>query len=90
MVVSEELTRLEERKNKPKPAIGSRRIGFTGDASGVSTPTNLPYSPTKTIWKGKAATTLNELQNEGKKKRLKMMSRKGQGIPTNDDNDASF
>ncbi|WMV46407.1 hypothetical protein MTR67_039792 [Solanum verrucosum] len=42
-----------ERK-KPKPSIGSRRIGFTGDASGVSIPINLPYSPTKTIWKGKA------------------------------------
>ncbi|KAH0761945.1 hypothetical protein KY290_018018 [Solanum tuberosum] len=90
MVVSE-VTRLEERKNKPKPAIGSRRIGFTGDASGVSLPINLPYSPTKTIWKGKAATTLHQLQNEGKKKRLKMMARKGQGIPDNiDDNDVNF
>ncbi|WMV40780.1 hypothetical protein MTR67_034165, partial [Solanum verrucosum] len=78
-------------QNKPKPAIGSRRIGFTGDASGVSLPINLPYSPTKTIWKGKAATTLHQLQNEGKKKRLKMMARKGQGIPDNiDDNDVNF
>ncbi|KAH0715585.1 hypothetical protein KY284_008490 [Solanum tuberosum] len=90
MVVSE-VTRLEERKNKPKPAIGSRRIGFTGDASGVSLSINLPYSPTKIIWKGKAATTLHQLQNEGKKKRLKMMARKGQGIPDNiDDNDVNF
>ncbi|KAG5627788.1 hypothetical protein H5410_013006 [Solanum commersonii] len=48
MVVSE-VTRLEERKNKPKPTIGLRRIGFTGDASGVSLPINLPYSPTKII-----------------------------------------
>ncbi|KAH0722920.1 hypothetical protein KY290_005547 [Solanum tuberosum] len=85
-----EVTRLEERKKKPKPTIGSRRIRFTGDASGVSLPINLSYSPTKTIWKGRAATTLHQLQNEGKKKRLKMMVRKGQGIPDNDDNDVNF
>ncbi|KAH0683984.1 hypothetical protein KY289_021736 [Solanum tuberosum] len=34
-VVVSEVTRLEERKKKPKPTIGSMRIGFTGDASGV-------------------------------------------------------
>ncbi|KAH0720625.1 hypothetical protein KY285_005444 [Solanum tuberosum] len=85
-----EVTRLEERKKKPKPTIGSRRIRFTGDASGVSLPINLSYSPTKTIWKGRAATTLHQLQNERKKKRLKMMVRKGQGIPDNDDNDVNF
>ncbi|KAG5568370.1 hypothetical protein H5410_064613 [Solanum commersonii] len=71
MVVSE-VTRLEERKKKPKPTIGSRRIGFTGVASGV------------------AATTLHQLQNGGKKKRLKMMVRKGQEILDNDDNDVNF
>ncbi|MCD7466465.1 hypothetical protein HAX54_003201 [Datura stramonium] len=44
-VIYEELTLLAMRKTKIRPPTGGRRIKFTG----VSTPTNLPYSPTKTI-----------------------------------------
>ncbi|KAK4356054.1 hypothetical protein RND71_025025 [Anisodus tanguticus] len=47
-VISEADTLLVMRKTKMRPPTGSRRILFTEDANEVSTPTNLPYSPTKT------------------------------------------
>ncbi|KAK4351254.1 hypothetical protein RND71_030567 [Anisodus tanguticus] len=68
-----------------RPPTGSRKIQFTEDADGVSTPTNLPYSPTKTIWKGSEAVTSIQLQDKVRKKRIKMKARKGQREPAHDD-----
>ncbi|KAH0653195.1 hypothetical protein KY290_031494 [Solanum tuberosum] len=77
--ISEADTLLAMRKSRMTPSTGSRRIQFTGDATEVSTPTNLPYSPTKITWRGKEAVTCNQLLNDARKKRMKMMARKGQG-----------
>ena len=41
--------------------IGSRKTSFMGDENGVAKPTNLPYSPKKLTWKGKACVTSNQL-----------------------------
>ncbi|KAG5575977.1 hypothetical protein H5410_056111 [Solanum commersonii] len=61
--ISEEtyLTRSRNRKN-PQELIGSRVIGFRGDKSGVSEPTNLPIAPNGLTWNGKDAITTNQLQ----------------------------
>ncbi|KAF3643882.1 Feruloyl CoA ortho-hydroxylase 2 [Capsicum annuum] len=45
--------------------IGTRKISFTGDHTGVSVPTNLPYSSVKTTWRGKKAVSSGQLQMEG-------------------------
>ncbi|KAK4366140.1 hypothetical protein RND71_014020 [Anisodus tanguticus] len=58
-IVSESKTRLKVRKLQVKPPTGTRRIQFTEGADGVSMPTDLPYSPTNLVWKGKAAPTPN-------------------------------
>lgn len=55
-VISEAKTRLKMKKLHQQP-IGSRRISFRGDESGVNMPTNLSYSPRKLAWKGKACAT---------------------------------
>ncbi|KAH0714854.1 hypothetical protein KY284_007759 [Solanum tuberosum] len=61
--ISEEtyLTRSRKRQNPQEP-IGSRVIGFRGDKSGVSEPTNLPIAPNGLTWNGKDAITTNQLQ----------------------------
>ncbi|PHU11682.1 hypothetical protein BC332_18612 [Capsicum chinense] len=41
---------------------GTRKISFTGDHTGVLVPTNLPYSPINTTWKGKKAVSSGQLQ----------------------------
>ncbi|OIT28519.1 hypothetical protein A4A49_54452, partial [Nicotiana attenuata] len=46
------------------------------DDNGVCTPTKLPYSPTKTTWKGKATITSKQLEQQ-RRKNIKMMGRKG-------------
>ncbi|MCD9644582.1 60S ribosomal protein L32 [Datura stramonium] len=76
-VVSKELTLQTMRKTRMRLPTGSTRIQFTRDSTRVSTPTNLPYSPTKVTWKGKEAITSNQLQHEVRKKRIKMIARKG-------------
>lgn len=45
----------------------SRKINFRGDESGVSRPTNLPYSPRKLTWKVKSFVTSNQLVEKGGK-----------------------
>ncbi|KAG5625233.1 hypothetical protein H5410_010451 [Solanum commersonii] len=45
--ISEANTLLAMRKSRMTPSTGGGRIQFIGDATGVSTPTNFPYSPTK-------------------------------------------
>ncbi|KAH0669779.1 hypothetical protein KY285_023933 [Solanum tuberosum] len=57
-MISEEKTRLQMKKLQQQP-IDSRRISFWGDENGASIPTNLPYSPKKLTWKGKACVTSN-------------------------------
>lgn len=57
---------ISEEKTRLRPT-GTRRIGFKGDENGASMPTNLPYSPRKLTWKGKRATTSNQLTIEKKK-----------------------
>lgn len=61
------------------PPTSGRRIQFTRDVTRVSTLTNMPYSPTKISWQGREVITQNQLQNEVRKKCIKMMARKGQG-----------
>ncbi|KAH0743722.1 hypothetical protein KY290_031715 [Solanum tuberosum] len=68
-VVSEERTRLQQKKLQRRPT-GTRKISFKGDEFGVMEPTNLPYSPKKVTWKGKAAMTSNQLVAEKEKKKL--------------------
>ncbi|XP_069147364.1 uncharacterized protein [Solanum lycopersicum] len=85
MVISETETRMEKR-SRIFEGIRSRKIVFKGDARGISTPLDLPYSPKKTTWKGKKAVTTGQLQAEVKKKRVKQMAMKGkQPVDTNDD-----
>lgn len=76
MVISETETRMEKR-SRIFEGLTSRKIVFKGDARGISTPSNLPYSPKKTTWKGKKAVTTGQLQAEVKKKRVKQMAMKG-------------
>ncbi|KAH0776393.1 hypothetical protein KY290_007804 [Solanum tuberosum] len=52
------LTRSRKRQNPQEP-IESRVIGFKGDKSGVSEPTNLPIAPNGLTWNGKDAITTN-------------------------------
>ncbi|OIT06621.1 hypothetical protein A4A49_61332, partial [Nicotiana attenuata] len=75
-ILSEKLTKLKLRKSQRLQSTENRRIPFMGDDNGVCTPTNLPYSPTKTTWKGKAAITLNHLEQQ-RRKNIKIMGRKG-------------
>ena len=85
MVISKTETRMEKR-SQIFEGIRSRKIVFKGDARGISTPLDLPYSPKKTTWKGKKAVTTGQLQAEVKKKRVKQMAMKGkQPVDTNDD-----
>ncbi|KAH0699669.1 hypothetical protein KY284_013884 [Solanum tuberosum] len=62
-MISEEKTRLQMKKLQQQP-IGSRRISLRGDENGASIPTNLPYSPKKLTWKGKACVTSNQLTKD--------------------------
>lgn len=62
---------------KAKPPTRSIRIAFTEDTNGVAISSDLLYSPTKTTWKGKAAMTLKQLQDEGRKKNFKMIDING-------------
>ncbi|PHU11760.1 hypothetical protein BC332_18690 [Capsicum chinense] len=50
---------------------GTRKISFTGDHTGDSVPTNLPYYPVKTTWKRKKTVSSRQLQMEPKKEELK-------------------
>ncbi|KAH0665257.1 hypothetical protein KY285_026463 [Solanum tuberosum] len=75
-MISEEKTRLQMKKLQQQP-IGSRRIGFRGDENGASIPTNLPYSPKKLTWKGKACVTLNQLTKDKEKKIGKLKAKRG-------------
>nr|XP_033512792.1 uncharacterized protein LOC117277467 [Nicotiana tomentosiformis] len=76
MVISEVKTRLQLRKQVNLPA-GTRSINFTGDHTSVSEPTYLPYSPAGLMWKGKAATTSNQLEKQRQQKIKKLKIRKG-------------
>ncbi|KAF3644387.1 hypothetical protein FXO37_21482 [Capsicum annuum] len=51
---------------------GTKKISFTGDHTGVLVPTNLPYSPVKTTWKGKKSILFWTIANGSKKKKTKM------------------
>ena len=62
-MISEEKTRLQMKKLQQQP-IGSRKISFRGDKNCVAIPTNLPYSPKKLTWKGKACVTSNQLTKD--------------------------
>ncbi|KAH0764890.1 hypothetical protein KY285_000761 [Solanum tuberosum] len=85
MVICESELRAEKLKTRVVPT-GARKIQFYGDHTGASVPTNLPYSPVKTTWKGKEALPAGHVQMQAKKKRIKMMGVKGRGQPAlNDD-----
>ncbi|KAH0683196.1 hypothetical protein KY290_021783 [Solanum tuberosum] len=75
-MVSEEKTRLQMKKLQQQP-IGSRRISFRGDENGAYVPTNLPYSPKKLTWKGKACVTSNQLTKDKEKKIGKLKAKRG-------------
>ncbi|KAK4342666.1 hypothetical protein RND71_038482 [Anisodus tanguticus] len=64
-------TRFQSRQNV-QVATGTRKINFIGNETGVSEPTDLPYSPTELTWKENAAVTRNQLE--------KLRTRKGKGI----------
>ncbi|XP_019248438.1 PREDICTED: uncharacterized protein LOC109227695 [Nicotiana attenuata] len=63
MVISEVKTRLQLTQQVNLPAR-RRSINFTDDHTGVSEPTDLPNSPAGLMWKGKAATTSNQLEKQ--------------------------
>ncbi|KAH0632502.1 hypothetical protein KY284_035288 [Solanum tuberosum] len=75
-MISEEKTRLQMKKLQQQPC-GSRRISFRGDENGASIPTNLPYSPKKLTWKGKACVTSNQLTKDKEKKIGKLKAKRG-------------
>ncbi|KAG5623242.1 hypothetical protein H5410_008460, partial [Solanum commersonii] len=77
-VISENRTKLKMRMNQQR-ATGNRVISFRGDHAGISKPTDLPYSPTNLIWKGKEAVTCNQLERERQKKVDKLKTRKTNG-----------
>nr|XP_016470787.1 PREDICTED: uncharacterized protein LOC107793027 [Nicotiana tabacum] len=72
-VISEAKTRLQKKEMRQMPT-GTRKIAFKGDESGTNVPTNLPYSPRKVTWKGKAAITSRQLlaEKENKVGKLKV------------------
>ncbi|KAH0706387.1 hypothetical protein KY285_010889 [Solanum tuberosum] len=76
MVICESELRAENLKTRVFPT-SARKIQFYGDHTGASVPTNLPYSPVKTTWKGKEAIPAGHVQIQAKKKRIKMMGVKG-------------
>ncbi|XP_075076275.1 uncharacterized protein LOC142162946 [Nicotiana tabacum] len=55
-IISEDQTRLLMRQQQ-LTSEETRVISFGGDHTGVSYPTDLPYSPTKLTWKGKEVVT---------------------------------
>ncbi|OIT32258.1 hypothetical protein A4A49_57771 [Nicotiana attenuata] len=75
-VVSDIKTRLQRRNQQNS---GTRKIPFTGDHTGSSQPTKLPYSPKKTTWKGKEAMTTAQLLGVKEKKIGKLKARRGKG-----------
>ncbi|XP_019264462.1 PREDICTED: uncharacterized protein LOC109242090 [Nicotiana attenuata] len=77
--VSEAKTRLQRREQLGK-TTGTRTINFVGDASCMSLPTQLPYSPKNLTWRGKDAITGNQLERQ---RLAKMKSRKGNGNEQN-------
>ncbi|WMV30596.1 hypothetical protein MTR67_023981 [Solanum verrucosum] len=52
MVICESELKAEKLKTRVVPT-GARKTQFYGDHTGASVPTNLPYSPVKSTWKGK-------------------------------------
>ncbi|OIS95903.1 hypothetical protein A4A49_10655 [Nicotiana attenuata] len=86
MVISETQSRIE-RGNLRGPTTRARKIKFTGDDTGASTPTNLPYSPTKLTWKEKFTISSSQFQLEARKRNTKMMETKGRRkiAPDNED-----
>jgi len=77
-VISENRTKLKMRMNQQR-ATGNRVISFRGDHTGISEPTDLPYSPTNLTWKGKEDVTGNQLERERQKKVDKLKTRKTNG-----------
>lgn len=75
-VISEEKTRLQMKKMLQQP-IGLRMISSKGDENGVVVPTNLPYSPKKLTWKGKACMTSSQLKKDKEKKIGKLKAKRG-------------
>ncbi|OIS97643.1 hypothetical protein A4A49_62407, partial [Nicotiana attenuata] len=75
-VVSDIKTRLQHRNQQNS---GTRKIPFTGDHTGSSQPTKLPYSPKKTTWKEKEAMTTAQLLGVKEKKIGKLKARRGKG-----------
>lgn len=75
-VISEAKTRLKHRQLLQNP-IGTRKISFMGNESGVILPTTLPYSPRKVTWKGKASMTSNQMIEEKERRLGKMKATKG-------------
>ncbi|XP_009588448.3 uncharacterized protein [Nicotiana tomentosiformis] len=66
-IISEDQTRLLMRQNQLM-STGTRVISLRGDHTGVSYPTDLPYTPTKFTCKGKDAVTENQLEVARQKK----------------------
>ncbi|OIS96385.1 hypothetical protein A4A49_58580, partial [Nicotiana attenuata] len=64
---------------KNQQNFGTRKIPFTGDHTGSSQPTKLPYSPKRTTWKGNEAMTTAQLLGVKKKKISKLKARRGNG-----------
>ncbi|PHT93130.1 hypothetical protein T459_01012 [Capsicum annuum] len=74
--LSEAKTRLKIKKLEQNPT-GTRKINCRSDDNGVSMPANLPYSPKKMTWKGKACVTSNQLAIEKEKKIGKLEAKMG-------------
>ena len=74
-MIFEEKTRLQMKKMLQQP-IGSRMISFKGDENDVVVPTNLPYSPKKLTWKGKACMTSSQLKKDKEKKVGKLKAKR--------------
>ncbi|OIT20541.1 hypothetical protein A4A49_58833, partial [Nicotiana attenuata] len=75
-VVSDIKTRLQRRNQQNSR---TRKIPFTGDHTGSSQPTKLPYSPKRTTWKGKEAMTTDQLLGVKEKKIGKLKARRDKG-----------
>ncbi|XP_060181502.1 uncharacterized protein LOC132611107 isoform X2 [Lycium barbarum] len=68
IVIYESQLKSEKLKMRSVPS-GTRQIKFTGDHTGVSVHTNLPYSPVKTTWNGKETCSSGQLQMVAKNKK---------------------
>ncbi|XP_070053317.1 uncharacterized protein [Nicotiana tomentosiformis] len=74
-VISEANTRLKQRQLLQNPT-GTGKINFMGDENGVYLPSNLPYSPKKITWEGKAAMTSNQLVEEKERRITKLKAKR--------------